>query len=184
MNNYMTEGILMGRSKYRAVSSQPFQGSGGELLPPNQIMRAGQFIKSPNGRFVLRLKPDGNLVLEDGGTVVWVADHRQPYSSTFPNRAREPLHFVVSNSAFLYDPLRGRIWSAQSTETLDRSYWKHNHLKISDSGNILIFDGRNGDVRWARYGYVPGRLPAVRKIQAQSYPSGTKPIITIPHDFP
>ncbi len=174
----------MGKSKYRKIPSQAFQGSGGELLPPNQSMRAGQFIKSANGRFVLRLRDDGNLVLEDGGSVVWVADHRQPYSSTFNNRTREPLHFVVSNSGFLYDPSRGRIWSAQSTETLDRSYWENNFLKVSDTGNILIFDGRNGEVRWARQGFAPGRLPRNPKIYPHVYPPLPKPLIKIPHDYP
>lgn len=90
----------MGRGKYRKISYQPFLGSGGVLLPPNQAMQAGQFIKSENGRFILRLRSDGNLVLEDGGTVIWIADESQPYSSTFRQRAREPLQFVVSNSGF------------------------------------------------------------------------------------
>ncbi|WP_369989862.1 hypothetical protein [Pseudomonas xanthosomatis] len=170
--------------KYKAIKYQPFGGSGGELLPPNQTMRAGQFIKSPSGRFLLRLKGDGNLVLEDAGVVVWVADHRQKYSSTFRNRSKETLHFVVSNSAFLYDPARERIWSAQSTETLDRSYWTNNYLKVSDTGNILIFDGRNGDIRWAREGYVPGRLPRRPKIYPEIYPPIPGSLIAIPHDFP
>lgn len=163
---------------------QPFLGSGGILLPPNQAMQAGQFIKSENGRFILRLRSDGNLVLEDGGTVVWVADESQPHSSTFRLRTRESLQFVVSNSGFLYDPVRLRIWSAQSTETLDRSYWENNYLALTDTGNILIFDGRNGEVRWARYGYVPGRLPRRTKIYPEVYPPIPPPLIKIPHDYP
>lgn len=174
----------MGRSKYRKIRYQPFLGSGGILLPPNQAMQAGQFIKSENGRFILRLRSDGNLVLEDGGTVVWVADESQPHSSTFRLRTRESLQFVVSNSGFLYDPVRLRIWSAQSTETLDRSYWENNYLALTDTGNILIFDGRNGEVRWARYGYVPGRLPRRTKIYPEVYPPIPPPLIKIPHDYP
>lgn len=174
----------MGKSKYQQIQYQPFQGSGGVLLPPNQAMRAGHFIRSDNGRFLLRLRGDGNLVLEDAGSVIWIADHTQPYSSTFRNRSREPLQFVVSNSGFLYDPSRDRIWSAQSTETLDRSYWTNNHLKITDTGNILIFDGRNGEVRWARHGYAPGRLPRKPKIYPHVYPPIPGPLIEIPHDYP
>lgn len=174
----------MGR-KYKGINYQPFRDSGGVLLPPNQTLRAGQFIRSTNGRFLLRLRSDGNLVLEEDGSLVWVADERQPYSSTFHRkRMREPLQFVVSNSGFLYDPSRGRIWSAQSTETLDKSYWYNNYLKVTDSGNILIFDGRNGEVRWARQGYVPGRLPRRIKIYPEIYPPVPKPLINIPHDFP
>ena len=174
----------MGR-KYQKINYQPFRGSGGVLLPPNQTMRVGQFIKSANGRFFLRLRSDGNLVLEDGGSVIWVADERLPYSSTSRRkRMREPLQFLVSNSGFLYDPSRERIWSAQSTETLDTSYWRNNYLKITDTGNILIFDGRNGEVRWARQGYVPGRLPRRTKIYPEVYPPVPDPLIKIPHDFP
>jgi len=126
-------------------------------------MSPGQFIKSQNGQFKLRLRHDGNLVLEDGDAVIWVADESQSYSLTFRRRRmRESLQFVVSNSGFLYDPSRGRIWSAQSAETSDKSYWYNNYLTVTDAGNIVIYDGRNGDVRWARMGFVPGRLPRVQ----------------------
>lgn len=103
--------------KYKKVRIQRFGGSGGVVLPPNQAMNAGDFIRSPNGRYILRLRPDGNLVLEDRGAVIWVANEKQPHSYTFKLRRREPLHFIIKNSGFLYDPARSRIWSAQATET-------------------------------------------------------------------
>lgn len=131
------------------IEYQPFTHSGGAVLPPNQTMRAGQYLSSQNGRFKLRLRDDGHLVLEEGGVVAWVADGNQPYSLTFHRRrTREPLQFVVSNSGFLYDPSRGRVWSAQSTETLDKSYWYNNFLTVTDTGNVVIYDGRNGGIRW------------------------------------
>lgn len=71
----------MGR-KYKNINYQPFQGFGGVLLSPNQTLRAGQFIRSTNGQFFLQLREDGNLVLEEGASLVWVADERQPYSLT------------------------------------------------------------------------------------------------------
>lgn len=52
----------------------PFQGSGTSILPAYQTMTAGQFLLSPNGRFKLLLQADGNLVLQDNGAVVWVAN--------------------------------------------------------------------------------------------------------------
>jgi len=167
------------------VKYQKFLNSGGVVLPPNQTMSAGDFLVSQNGRFALRLQSDGNLVLEEGGAVVWVANETQPYSSTFyRKKMREPLQFVVSNSGFLHDPARRRIWSAQSTETLDKSYWYNNYLTVTDAGNILIYDGRNGDVRWARLGFVPGRLPPVRKIVAHVYPPEPAPLWDWKHDYP
>ncbi|VVN04423.1 hypothetical protein [Pseudomonas fluorescens] len=65
---------------------------------------------SENGRFQLVLQADGNLVITDGGAIVWVADDNQIYSKTLhPKKMREPLQFVISNSGFLYDPSRRRL---------------------------------------------------------------------------
>lgn len=174
----------MGKSKYRKIQYKPFQNSGGELLPPNEAMQPGQFIRSRSGRFLLRLRHDGNLVLEEDGSVIWVADERQAYSYTLHTKKREPLQFVVSNSGFLYDPARERLWAAATTETLDRSYWENNYLSVTDTGNILIFDGRNAEIRWARFGFVPGRIPQKPKIYPEIYPPFPPPLISIPHDFP
>lgn len=84
----------------------------------------------------------------------------QPNSKSIHRRKlRDPLRFVISNSGFLSDPLRDRIWIATTTESLDKSYWYNNYLRLTDEGNIVIFDQRNGSVRWARLGFVPERLP-------------------------
>ncbi|QCI10846.1 hypothetical protein E6B08_05250 [Pseudomonas putida] len=171
--------------KYRKVHIERFRGSGGVVLPPNQAMHAGDFIKSPNGRYALRLRPDGNLVLEDRGVVIWLANEKQQHSYTFKLRKREALHFIIQNSGFLYDPSRGRIWSAQATETRDTSYWRNNHLAVTDTGNIEIYDGRSGEVRWARTGFVPGRLRRREKIFPHvDLPQELKPVFKIKHDFP
>lgn len=154
------------------------------MLPPDQAMSAGDFIRSPNGRYILRLRPDGNLVLEDRGAVIWVANEKQPHSHTFKLRKREPLHFIIQNSGFLYDPARSRIWSAQATETRDTSYWRNNHLCVTDTGNLEIYDGRNGQVRWARTGFVPGRLRQREKIFPHVDLPNLPPLIGVKHDYP
>lgn len=65
-----------------AISYTPFQASGTSVLPPNQTISPGQYLMSENGRFQLVLQADGNLVITDGGAVVWVADENQIYSKT------------------------------------------------------------------------------------------------------
>lgn len=170
--------------KYSKIKTARFSGSGGIVLPPNQSMHAGDFIRSPNGRYVLRLRHDGNLVIEDRGVVIWVANDKQPHSFTFKLRKRETLHFIIQNSGFLYDPSRGRIWSAQASETRDTSYWHNNHLGVTDTGNLEIYDGRNGEVRWARSGFLPGRLRRREKIFPHVDLPELPPLFTVKHDFP
>lgn len=75
---------------------------------------------SENGHFRLVLQADGNLVIKEGETIVWMADSNQAYSKTLQRKKmREHLHFVISNSGFLYDPSRRRLWIAESTHSVD-----------------------------------------------------------------
>jgi hypothetical protein len=107
----------------------------------------------------LILQADGNLIIKDGEAVIWVADSNQPYSrTTYPKRMREPLMYVISNSGFLYDPSRRRLWVAESTHSIDKSLWYNACMAIQDDGNLVIYDQRNGSLRWARFGFVPGRI--------------------------
>lgn len=148
-----------------AIRYNPFHASGSSVLPPNQAMVPGQYLMSQNGRFRLVLQVDGNLIITDNGAVVWIADGTQRYSqTTYPRKMREPLKFVISNNGFLYDPSRGRIWIAESTHTTDKSFWYNTCLTIQDDGNLVIFDMRTGDSRWARFGFEPGRSPKRRPL--------------------
>jgi hypothetical protein len=140
-----------------------FNANGSPVLLPNQKMTPGQFLQSPSGRFRLELQADGNLVIKDNGVTVWVADRSQAFSLTLTRKQRGAPWFVVSHSGFLYDPARSRLWIAESTHTRDKSYWYHSHLSIQDDGNLVIYDGRKGDLRWARFGFAPGRSP-VKKV--------------------
>lgn len=143
-----------------SVQYVPFRNSGSMLLPPNHTLVPGQFLLSENGRFKLQLKADGNLVVEQDGRSIWVADGNQSFSLTIKKKKmRKISHFVVSNSGFLYDPARGRLWIAESTHTTDKTFWYNNCLVISDDGDLVIYDQRTGAVRWARKGFVPGRIP-------------------------
>lgn len=64
----------------------PFQASGSLMLPPNQTMSPGQYLMSENGRFRLELQADGNLVIKEGGSTVWLADSNQAYSKTLQRK--------------------------------------------------------------------------------------------------
>ncbi|WP_080268834.1 hypothetical protein [Pseudomonas avellanae] len=141
-----------------SIQYSQFNDSGAPVLPPNQKMTPGQFLQSPSGRFRLELQGDGNFVIRDNGHPIWVADGNQPYSRTLSRRQSGAPWFVVSNSGFLYDPMRARQWIAESTHTRDKSYWYHSHLSLQDDGNLVIYDGRAGELRWARFGFVPGRI--------------------------
>ncbi|MEE4812067.1 hypothetical protein [Pseudomonas alliivorans] len=145
-----------------SISYGSFAGSGGAVLPPNQIMRLGQFLQSPNERFKLDLQAGGSLVIKDNGAVVWVADGNQPYSNTLSRRLMGAPWVVVSNSCFLYDPSRATLWIAESTHAKDTSYWYHSHMSVQDDGDVVIYDDRAGDLLWARFGFVPGRLKKLK----------------------
>jgi hypothetical protein len=148
-----------------AITYTPFQASGSPVLPPNQMMSPGQYLMSLNGRFRLLLQADGNLIITDNGAVVWIADGSQTYSRTLhPKKMREPLMFVISNNGFLYDPSRRRLWIAESTHSSDKSLWYNTCMVIQDDGNLVIYDQRTGDLRWARSGFVPGRFPKQKKL--------------------
>ncbi|WPN29803.1 hypothetical protein QMK54_29090 [Pseudomonas sp. P5_109] len=147
-----------------AITYTPFQANGSPLLPPNQMMSAGQYLMSENGQFRLVLQADGNLVITDNGAVVWVADANQIYSRTlYQKRMNQRLQFVISNSGFLYDPSRKRLWVAESSHSTDKSLWYNACMVMQDDGNLVIYDGRTGSLCWARFGFVPGRIPKAKQ---------------------
>ncbi|MBK5509057.1 hypothetical protein [Pseudomonas sp. TH15] len=158
-----------------ALPYVPFQASGSSTLPANQTMSPVQYLQSDNGRFRLILQADGNLVIKEGEALIWVANEHQPYSKTLQQkRMREPLQFVISNSGFLYDPSRRRLWIAESTHSIDKSLWYNTCMTIQEDGNLVIYDQRTGDPRWARFGFVPGRMSKPKQRWLRTLPDGTQ----------
>ncbi|VVN46443.1 hypothetical protein PS647_05862 [Pseudomonas fluorescens] len=148
------------QGKNMAITYTPFQASGSQVLPPNQMMSAGQYLMSENGRFRLVLQADGNMVITDNGAVVWVADANQIYSKTlYQKRMNQRLQFVISNNGFLYDPSRKRLWIAESSHSTDKSLWYNACMVMQDDGNLVIYDQRTANLCWARFGFAPGRIP-------------------------
>ncbi|MGD8219042.1 hypothetical protein [Pseudomonas thivervalensis] len=149
-----------------AAPYTPFKASGSPQLPPNQTMSPGQYLKSSNGRFRLILQVDGNLVIKEGEKIIWTASEKQPYSATlYPRRRSVHLQFVVSNSGFLHDPFRRRLWIAESTHSTDKSLWYNTCMTMQDDGNLVIFDMRTGKLCWARFGFVPGRMSKPKRVR-------------------
>ncbi|QTD33065.1 hypothetical protein [Pseudomonas fluorescens] len=156
-----------------AIRYTPFQASGSSVLPPNQTMSPGQFLTSENGRFRLILQADGNLLIKDGEAVVWIADAHQAYSSTLhQKKMREPLQFLISNSGFLYDASRKRLWIAESSHSIDKSLWYNTCLVIQNDGNLVIYDQRTGSLCWARFGFIPSRFPKPKPRWLRKLPDG------------
>ena len=156
-----------------AIRYTPFQASGSSVLPPNQTMSAGQFLISENGRFRLILQADGNLIVQDREAVIWIADAHQAHSLTLhQKRMHQPLQFVISNNGFLYDASRKRIWIAESTHSTDKSLWYNSCLVIQNDGNLVIYDQRTGSLRWARFGFTPGRIPKPKPRWLRKLPNG------------
>lgn len=158
-----------------AIRYTPFQKNGSLVLPANQTMSPGQYLMSNNGQFRLTLQADGNLVMTNNGVTTWVADGNQAYSKTlYPKKMREPLMFVISNSGFLYDPSRRRLWIAESTHSTDKSLWDNACMVIQDDGNLVIYDQRTGNLCWARFGFVPGRIPKAKERYTRVFEDGSE----------
>lgn len=117
----------------------PFTRSGTNILPPNHYMTIGQQLVSPNGQYKLILQSDSNLALYDGASAIWAANSDQPYSADIYGKSYGETRFFVSNSAFLEDSLRGRLWTASTGKTEDR-LWYSSHMSVQNDGNIVTVD--------------------------------------------
>ena len=88
-----------------AINYTPFQTSGTPLLPPNQMMSPGQYLMSENGHFRLVLQADGNLVIKEGETIVWMADSNQAYSKTLQRKKCASV-FISSSVIVVFSMIR------------------------------------------------------------------------------
>ncbi|SEU12117.1 putidacin L1 family lectin-like bacteriocin [Pseudomonas graminis] len=124
----------------------PFTGSGSSVLPPKQSMTIGQYLVSPNGRYKLVLQSDSNLALWDtqstAGNAIWAGNLDQPYSMNLTHEKIKTTRFYVSNSGYLEDSLRQRMWMMNTNNASDNGLWDRSHLVVQDDANIVILDIR------------------------------------------
>jgi hypothetical protein len=94
-------------------------------LSPGTTMNAGDYIVSPNGKFVTTMQYDGNLVTYAGSRAVWSSGTAGNYGNyaIFQNDG----NFVVYNAG------NGPLWWSTT--------WGvgANNLKLQDDGNIHIY---------------------------------------------
>lgn len=133
--------MLAGLTGGSAEASPPhFEGkrySHEDILAPGDSLRVGQAIYSRDGRNVLVLQDDGNLVLynlSEGERATW--------NSRTDGSSGQLLAMQADGNLVLYDRNWRAIW-ASNTNNHNGAY-----MKVQDDGNLVIYpfrsDGRSG----------------------------------------
>ncbi|MFI8396761.1 bacteriocin [Pseudomonas sp. Choline-02u-1] len=121
----------------------PFTENGSSVLLPLHEMSAGQYLQSPDKRFKLDVQADGNLVIYDGATPVWVATAGQPYTSGGKQIDKSKIYFYLMYYAFLNDPTHGRMWGTANSTPLNNDIWGayvRTYLQLQNDGNLVVVD--------------------------------------------
>ncbi|WP_432408293.1 hypothetical protein [Wukongibacter sp. M2B1] len=102
-----------------------FAGHGENVLRPGEYLTPGQFLKSHNGQFILRMQTDGNLVLYSQGTI--------PIWSTGTSGSKvEKLIMQTDGNLVMYGDHANAIWHTR-TQGNPGAY-----LKASSDGTVQI----------------------------------------------
>jgi hypothetical protein len=109
----------------------------------------GQQLQSNNGRYVLVMQNDGNLVLYAGPTVVWATNTWSLPIWLRPNRAvmQDDGNFV------LYSPANNPAWASGTHDHPGSRIW------LQDDRNLVIYDP-NSRPLWASNTWIPTTTPA------------------------
>lgn len=113
----------------------PTNNSGGSYLPPYQYLRAGQNLRSPNGRYHLEIQPDGVAVIYDVDTAVWVASPATG-SETY-NTGYYETRFVNMYNLRLQDGTRKRDWTSRSNNLPYKGADDFTYAWLQDDGNLV-----------------------------------------------
>ncbi|HDZ3461149.1 TPA: hypothetical protein ACKRZ6_000088 [Pseudomonas aeruginosa] len=99
-------------------------------LAPRQVIRDGQFITSPNGKYMLVMQADGNLVLyEDGNRPLWNTTPVGP-------GAKAVMEFNLN----MYNKAGQLAWTSNvSTPYLFEDYKDRAYLVLQNDGDFGIF---------------------------------------------
>jgi hypothetical protein len=121
----------------------------GDTIPPGTSLNQCMGIRSPNGRFILVMQSDGNLVLYDTSTrqPLWASNtydsgSSPPYSAEFQN----DYNFVVYKGSE-HKP----TWASQTYNKLS------DRLVMQNDGNVVIYRGNTAI--WATNTAIPSPPP-------------------------
>ncbi|MFD0339706.1 hypothetical protein ACFVH0_13570 [Streptomyces sp. NPDC127117] len=116
----------------RSAQAQSALRSDSHFYPPASLGR-NQAWTSGNGRTILRVQSDGNVVVYKDNRPVWQAPNVYPNADSLV--MQEDGNLVVYNRAG--DPL----WAAGT-------WHKGRYLSVQDDGNVVVYDSANRPV-WA-----------------------------------
>ncbi|MFF1817382.1 hypothetical protein ACFVWG_08805 [Kribbella sp. NPDC058245] len=122
-----------------------------DLLKPGQKLKAGNYIRSKNGKYTFVMQTDGNAVLYSGKTALW---------STVTNRKASVL--VMQKNGNL-EVVSGKtvVWQS-NTGTSPGAI-----LAVQNDNNLVIYNTR-GKPNWSRY-MVVGTLGFNRLLKYPEY---------------
>ncbi|WP_296260316.1 MULTISPECIES: putidacin L1 family lectin-like bacteriocin [unclassified Pseudomonas] len=129
-----------------AFTPLPSAQNGSSVLLPKTQMQLGQYLQSPNKRWMLRFNEDSDLVLSDGDIRAWSAYKDTPYSTqVYPQRydAGEYSRVTMFGSLGLRDLQRGRQWQATTSTPLDgntAAAQVRTFTQLQDDGNLVSID--------------------------------------------
>ncbi|WP_051468805.1 hypothetical protein [Actinomadura oligospora] len=106
------------------------------VLKPGQTLKAGQYLRSPDGRYKLAMQSDGNLVVYRGSKSIWSS------------------HTWVKGSAATMRT-NGDLAVAKGTRTYWRSHTdgdKGAYLSLQNDGNAVVYKGRTA--LWSSYQWI------------------------------
>jgi nucleoid-associated protein YgaU len=105
-----------------------------DRLNPGQQLNAGQQLASPNGRFELSLRGDGNLVLSDAGGEVW--------SSGTAGTGAVRASMQTDGNFVLYTTDDRPVWSTRTNGHANAS------LTLQDDRNLVLYPA-SGQPLWS-----------------------------------
>ncbi|MDN3354429.1 hypothetical protein [Actinomadura sp. DC4] len=103
------------------------------IIRPTATLHRNQAWTSGNGRTILRLQQDGNLVLYKDGRAAWQAPNA--WSRGVTAVFQQDGNFVVYNGG------GGPVWASGT-------WHKGDYLAVQDDGNLVIYNGNHRPV-WA-----------------------------------
>jgi nucleoid-associated protein YgaU len=102
-----------------------------DVMKAGDSLARGESLKSPNGRFELKMQPDGNIVLYDGTTPTWATNTQKDDA--------ERLEMQDDGNLVAYQGKKNAVWSTRTSGKKGAS------LKLQDDGNLVVYPQSSAD---------------------------------------